>query len=143
MRDFYRFRMTAATAKLVVQFMVDATLEIHVTKCEGSRYRLKDNPEYWQERCNRAHGPLNLARLIENTVVIGSDKARIDLPHDPEIMALFANRLDGFLEQHHRAVRKGETSKLGRAWRSFQRLRDTAKTRSQLHPLDRLAEVGE
>ena len=75
MRDFYRFRMTAATAKLVVQFMVDATLEIHVTKCEGSRYRLKDNPEYWQERCNRAHGPLNLARLIENTVVIGSDKA--------------------------------------------------------------------
>ena len=149
-RTFKRVRMTANSARMIVDLLADRTFQSHFAmecvRC-GSGPQPADN-EYcesceretdWSQvyECSRrscAHvsqRTLEIAQLIENGAHISKTKAYIDLPGDqPDLLRLLAERLRSF------------GKRAGKSKNAFYRLADDAEHHARRGWLHQLAECA-
>ena len=98
-RDFLRLNMPAKTATFLVVSLVDKTFNDHFKKCDPARAK---------RGCGHTDsGSLQVARLVEVGMKIGTKRATLDLPcpyslSDPqeqiEVLKDLAKRIDAFSE---------------------------------------------
>lgn len=126
-RDFKRVRMTAETAKLMVELLADKTFTDHFSKC-GDDVR-RNIPCRHEES-----GSLGVARMLASNMTISEKKrckAHLDLPDDPDLVRHFVTRIYQFADHIDK-----NTS------RAFKRVAKVADRWANRGPLERLAEAG-
>jgi hypothetical protein len=122
--------ITPKTAEKMVELLVDRTLNDHYGQREkGSERPGVKCPD--PDDCRHVEsGSLAVARLIEANITIGKKRARLDIPDDPEVVKIMAERLRNFA---------GRAKLAGAA---FCRVADVAVAWASRSPLHRLAEAG-
>jgi len=119
-RTFKRISMSAKTAKVLRNRLVDLTFEDHYMKCDGST------------TCYHAEsGSLAVSRFLESALRVGKRRAHLDLTEDRELIGALVTRLRDFAPI------------VLWAGRAFQRIADEAEIWAKRGPLERLAETAD
>lgn len=123
-RDFKRVTMTASTGQYIVKLLVDKPFEVHYDRCENQGWCVHDQDP----------SSLDIARMIEPAITVGTRRAHIDLPDEPKLVKGFADRLRSFTRY--------QDKKMKNVKRAFNRIADEAEAWATRGPLHKLAEAG-
>lgn len=112
--------MTARTAEVLKNRLVDLTFDHHYMQCDSEA-----------DCIHILSGSLAVARMLESAIHIGKKRARVDLPDAPETIRLLVKRLRLFAPN------------VAWAGKAFERIADEAEAWAARGPLERLAEVSD
>ena len=124
-RNFKRVSMTPTTARLITEALVDPVLRQHAT-CHKNIW-----VAIGEQLCrHEVDMTISVARLIESNMQIGSRRAHLDIPDNPELAMALADGLRRWSWQ------------VGGTSRAFERLANESTAWATRSPLERIAEAG-